>query len=137
MARAPQAYLGHRKHPVCDAMCAVMKQLLLLTFVAFASEAMAQDAQCVPERAAMVETIRVYARLEADVLGPQGISESVLEAMGKTQRHLLQSGAFLILSDLCASNEWIANWTDMSSLRATALLSSTLRPWSRSISAAV
>src|SRR5262249_40973474 len=66
---------------------AVMKQLLLLTFGAFASEAMAQDAQCVPERAAMVETIRVYARLEADVLGPQGISESVLEAMGKTQRH--------------------------------------------------
>ena len=66
---------------------AVMKQLLLLTFVAFASEAMAQDAQCVPERAAMVETIRAYARLEADVLGPQGISERVLEAMGKTERH--------------------------------------------------
>jgi len=34
-------------------------------------------------------------------------------------------------------NEWIMNWTDMSSLRATALLSPTLRPWSRSISAAV
>jgi len=66
---------------------AVMKQLLLLTFVAFASEAMAQDAQCVPERAAMVETIRAYARLEADVLGPQGITERVLEAMGKTERH--------------------------------------------------
>jgi protein-L-isoaspartate(D-aspartate) O-methyltransferase len=65
---------------------AVIKQLLLLTFGAFASEAMAQDAQCVPERAAMVETIRAYARLEADVLGPQGISESVLEAIGKTQR---------------------------------------------------
>ena len=65
---------------------AVMKQLLLLTFGAFASEAMAQDAQCVPERAAMVETIRVYARL-ADVLRPQGISERVLEAMGKTERY--------------------------------------------------
>jgi hypothetical protein len=50
---------------------AVMKQLLLLAFVAVASEAMAQDAQCVPEGAAMVETIRAYARLEADVLGPQ------------------------------------------------------------------
>ena len=92
MARAPQAYLGHRKHPACGAILsrvcfAVMKQLLLLTFVAFASEAMAQDAQCVPERAAMVETIRAYARLEADVLGPQGISERVLEAMGKTERH--------------------------------------------------
>ena len=65
----------------------VMKQLLLLTFVAFASETMAQDAQCVPERAAMVETIRAYARLEVGVLGPQGISERVLEAVGKTERH--------------------------------------------------
>jgi protein-L-isoaspartate(D-aspartate) O-methyltransferase len=65
-----------------------MKKLLLLAFIAFACEAMAQeDAQCVPERAAMVETIRAYARLEADVLGPQGISERVLEAMGKTERH--------------------------------------------------
>jgi hypothetical protein len=43
-----------------------MKQLLLLTFIAVASEAMAQDAQCVSERAAMVETIRAYARFEAD-----------------------------------------------------------------------
>ena len=89
---------------------AVMKQLLLLTFGAFASEAMAQDAQCVPERAAMVETIRAYARLEADVLGPQGISESVLEAMGKTQRHLLQSGAFLTLSDLEHVSEAGQRW---------------------------
>ncbi len=60
-----------------------MKQLLLLTFIAVASEAMAQDAQCVPERAAMVDTIRAYARLEAGVLGPQGISERVLEAVGQ------------------------------------------------------
>ena len=50
----------------------VMKQLLLLTFMTVASEAMAQDAQCVPERATMVDTIRVYARSESDVLGPQG-----------------------------------------------------------------
>jgi protein-L-isoaspartate(D-aspartate) O-methyltransferase len=64
-----------------------MRQLLLLSFVVFASEAMAQDAQCVPERAAMVETIRAYARLEADVLGPQGISERVLDAIGQTERH--------------------------------------------------
>jgi hypothetical protein len=63
------------------------KQQLLLTFVAFASEAMAQDVQCVPERAAMVETIRADARLEVDVLGLQGISERVLEAVGKTERH--------------------------------------------------
>ena len=41
---------------------AVIKQLLLLTFMAVASEAMAQDAPCVRERAAMVETIRDYAK---------------------------------------------------------------------------
>ena len=65
----------------------MMKQLLLLLFLAVASEAMAQDAQCVPQRAAMIDTIRSYARFEADVLGPQGISESVLQAMGQTERH--------------------------------------------------
>ena len=65
----------------------VMKQFLLLTFMAVASEAMAQGAQCVPERAAMVDTIRAYARSEALVLGLQGISERVLEAMGQTERH--------------------------------------------------
>jgi len=47
---------------------------------------MAEDAQCIPERAAMVKTIRAYARSAAD-LGPQGISERVLEAMEQTQRH--------------------------------------------------
>jgi protein-L-isoaspartate(D-aspartate) O-methyltransferase len=40
-----------------------------------------------PERTAMIEIIRAYARSEASVLGPQGISERVLEAMGKTERH--------------------------------------------------
>jgi hypothetical protein len=44
-----------------------MKQLLLLTFMAVASEAMAQDAQCVPERAAMVEIIRGYVRSDASL----------------------------------------------------------------------
>ena len=62
-------------------------KLLLLAFIAVASEAMAQDAQCVRERAAMVDTIRAYARFEAGVLGPQGISERVLEALGQTERH--------------------------------------------------
>jgi hypothetical protein len=65
----------------------VMKRLLLLALIAVACEAMAQDAKCVSERAAMVETIRAYARSDADLLGPQGISESVLEAMGQTERH--------------------------------------------------
>ncbi len=65
----------------------MMKKLLLLAFTAVAGEAMAEDAQCVPERSAMVEIIRAYARSDADTLGPQGISESVLEAMGRTERH--------------------------------------------------
>src|SRR6516225_3271455 len=70
----------------------MMKILLLLAFIAVASEAIAQDAQCVPERAAMVETVRAYARSEAGVLGPQGISETVLQAMGQTERHRFTPG---------------------------------------------
>jgi hypothetical protein len=64
-----------------------MKLLQPLVFVAVACEAMAQDAQCVIERNAMVETIRAYAQSEVDVLGPQGISERVLAAMQQTERH--------------------------------------------------
>ena len=63
--------------------------LLVLSMVAAAREATAQeDAQCVRERAAMVETIRAYARSDASALGQQGLSERVLEAMGQTKRHL-------------------------------------------------
>jgi len=58
----------------------MVKQLLLLAFITVAWEAMGQEAQCVPERAAMVETIRAYARIEASVVGPRGVSERVLEA---------------------------------------------------------
>jgi hypothetical protein len=65
----------------------MMKKFLLLAFIAVASEAMAQEAQCVPERAAMVEIIRAYARSSASLLGPEGISERVLEALGQTERH--------------------------------------------------
>jgi protein-L-isoaspartate(D-aspartate) O-methyltransferase len=65
----------------------MMQKLLLLAFIAVASEAMAQDAQCVPERAAMVEIIRAYARSGASLVGLQGISERVLEAVGRTERH--------------------------------------------------
>ena len=36
----------------------------------------------------MVETIRAYARSHLTVLGQQGLSERVLEPVGKTQRHL-------------------------------------------------
>jgi protein-L-isoaspartate(D-aspartate) O-methyltransferase len=65
----------------------IMKKLLLLAFITVACDATAQDAQCVPERTAMIEIIRAYAQSEASVLGPQGISERVLEAMGQTARH--------------------------------------------------
>src|SRR5215475_15736156 len=66
--------------------------LLVLAMVVVAREATAQDAphdaQCVRERAAMVETIRAYARSAASVLGQQGLSGRVLEAMEQTLRHL-------------------------------------------------
>jgi protein-L-isoaspartate(D-aspartate) O-methyltransferase len=70
-----------------------MKSLLLLvlSMVTVARDATAQDAECVRERAAMIETIRAYARSHADVLGQQGLSERVLEAMGQTKRHLFIS----------------------------------------------
>jgi protein-L-isoaspartate(D-aspartate) O-methyltransferase len=71
----------------------IMKKLLLLAFVIVACEPMAQDAQCVSERAAMIETIRAYARSEASLLGAQGISESILEAMRQTGRHRFIPGA--------------------------------------------
>jgi protein-L-isoaspartate(D-aspartate) O-methyltransferase len=70
----------------------MMKKLLLLALIGMASDTMAQDAQCVPERAAMVETIQAYARIEASVLGRRGISERVLEAMGQTDRHRFVPG---------------------------------------------
>ena len=66
--------------------------LLVLSMVAGARDATAQeDAQCVRERAAMVETIKDYARSRAPVLGQQGFSERVLEAMRQTKRHLFMS----------------------------------------------
>jgi protein-L-isoaspartate(D-aspartate) O-methyltransferase len=69
-----------------------MRKLLLLAFIAVASQAMAQDAQCIRERAMMVETIRTYARSDAGLLGAQGISESVLDALARTERHRFVPG---------------------------------------------
>jgi protein-L-isoaspartate(D-aspartate) O-methyltransferase len=65
--------------------------LLVLSMVAVACKAIAQDASCVSERAAMVETIRAYARSYAGVLGQRGFSERVLQAIGQTKRHLFIS----------------------------------------------
>ena len=71
----------------------MIKKLLLLALIAIASEAAAEDAKCIRERAAMVETIRAYARSDAGLFEPQAISESVLEAMGQTERHRFIPGA--------------------------------------------
>jgi len=69
----------------------MMKKLLPLALIAVACEAMAQDAQCVRERAAMVENIQAYARSDLSLLGPQGISESVLEAVRQKQERIDRS----------------------------------------------
>jgi protein-L-isoaspartate(D-aspartate) O-methyltransferase len=70
-----------------------MKTLLqfVLSIVAVAQEATAQDVECVRERAAMIETIRAYARSDSGALGQQGLSERVLEAIEQTKRHLFIS----------------------------------------------
>ena len=90
-----QTYLDNR-----NVSYTLMKKFLLLAFITVACEAMAQDGQCVRERAAMVETIRAYARSEADVLGPQGISQHVLEVMGQAGRIGSPPG------DLVRSHTW-------------------------------
>ena len=64
----------------------VMKQLLLLTFMVFPSEAMAQDAQCVPERGAMVETI-VPMRDQRPILLDRKAYRTGPGGHGKTERH--------------------------------------------------
>ena len=61
---------------------------LVLSMATFAREATAQDELCARERAAMVETIRAYAHSDVSGAGQQRISERVLEAMGRTKRHL-------------------------------------------------
>ena len=64
-----------------------MKTLLpALCFFIAASNAAAQEADCARERAAMVDVIRVHARSDPKAL-PSGISDKVLEAMGRTLRH--------------------------------------------------
>ncbi|MBR0694460.1 protein-L-isoaspartate(D-aspartate) O-methyltransferase [Bradyrhizobium lablabi] len=60
--------------------------------VAGLREASTQDAECIRERAAMIETIRGYFRSDVGVFGQHGPSERVLEAMGQTRRHLFIPG---------------------------------------------
>jgi protein-L-isoaspartate(D-aspartate) O-methyltransferase len=59
---------------------------LALILLAGASGAAAEEAQCVRERAAMIETIRAHAKQDAKLL-PQGISEDVLKVMDAIERH--------------------------------------------------
>jgi protein-L-isoaspartate(D-aspartate) O-methyltransferase len=72
---------------MADRMIAKILLLHALFMVAVARDAAAQEAECVRERAAMLETIRAYARTHV-ALRQDGLSERVLEALGRTKRHL-------------------------------------------------
>jgi protein-L-isoaspartate(D-aspartate) O-methyltransferase len=66
----------------------IMRVLLVAFAIACgASHAKAQDASCAGERAAMVATIREHVRADPSVLDPSGLSDKVMEAMGRTLRH--------------------------------------------------
>src|ERR1700746_4159051 len=92
----------------------MMKKLLPLALIAVACEAMAQDAQCVRERAAMVENIQAYARSDLSLLGPHGISESVLEAVRQTERHRFIPGRSCSVAYMDESTK--GSWTSGCSL---------------------
>jgi len=83
----PQAVEANRA-PVGGGTVVKILALLVLLMMAVDREANAQDAECVRERAAMVESIQAYARSHAGTLGQQGMSERVVQAMGQTKRHL-------------------------------------------------
>src|SRR5437773_1265149 len=72
--------------------------LLMLSMVAVTGEATAQDAECVRERAAMIETIRAYAQADAGVLGQQG-PPARAEAAAKTLRELAYDNVSVRLGD--------------------------------------
>jgi protein-L-isoaspartate(D-aspartate) O-methyltransferase len=57
-----------------------------LAIFAVAPRAAAEEATCVRERAAMIETIRAHARQDTAAL-PQGLSEDVLKVMAAIERH--------------------------------------------------
>lgn len=73
---------------MADRMITKILLLLVLSMVVAAREVAAQDAECARERAAMVEAIRAYARSYVHVLGQDGLSKKVLEALERTKRHL-------------------------------------------------
>ena len=76
---------------MADRMVAKILLLLVIAMGAVAREAAAQEAECTRDRAAMVEAVGAYARSYVNVLGKEGLSERVLEALGRTKRHLFIS----------------------------------------------
>ena len=77
-------------------------------------------------------------RMELELLGPIGRTfqiptPSFKVALSNFRNMVRRSGRLFI--DVLSG--WITNWMDVSSSRATALLSPTSRPWSRSILATV
>lgn len=78
----------------------MMRKLALLAFActAFAYQTAAEEPRFVRERALMVKTIRAYTQLDTGLLGKEGISEKVLEAMGRTKRHLFLPERFRSLA---------------------------------------
>jgi protein-L-isoaspartate(D-aspartate) O-methyltransferase len=73
---------------MADRMITKVLLLLVLSVVAATRDVAAQDTECVRERAVMVEAIRAYARSYVHALGQDGLSAKVLEALGRTKRHL-------------------------------------------------
>jgi len=67
---------------------AAMFALLALTGPLAAQQTKTEETRYARERAAMVETIKSYARSDRDRLGPQGLPKPILDAMAQTQRHL-------------------------------------------------
>jgi len=65
-----------------------IRLLLTLALLAATPGASADTSDRSAERMAMVETIRAYGRTDQDMVGPDGISETVLDAMAATKRHL-------------------------------------------------
>ncbi len=63
-----------------------IRSLLALALIAAPPWALADVRQ--DDRASMVETIRDYARLDEEMVGPGGFPDAVLDAMKKTKRHL-------------------------------------------------
>jgi protein-L-isoaspartate(D-aspartate) O-methyltransferase len=63
-----------------------MKWLSVVLALFASHDAVAEEATCARERAAMIETIRAYAQRDTTAL-PQGISEDVLKVMEGIERH--------------------------------------------------